>query len=139
MPEEIDIYVDGSWDTAQQCAKWAFIVVKNNQNIYSNKGIITNPEVNEGQQIGGELKAVIEGVKWCKQNNVSATFWHDYIGIKMWCADIFGGKPWKTNKKYTKAYRDYILNNKQFIKEFKWVKGHADCYWNNKVDELAGS
>jgi ribonuclease HI len=135
----INVYTDGSWDVKGKFAKWAFIAVQDDKVIHQEKGEIHNAEVNEGQQIGGELKAVIQAVVWAKKNNHKIVVYHDYIGIRSWIADIYNEKPWNTNKSYTKKYREFMLKNKSYIENMIWIKGHSDNKYNNLVDELAGS
>src|SRR6266542_501791 len=103
----VDIYVDGSFDDLKEVASCAFIVVKEDTVLYKDKGILEG-EINKGRQVCGKLSVVIEGIEYCKKNNKQCNIYFDYNGILKWVADLFGGKPWKTKRFYTKDYRQYI-------------------------------
>lgn len=127
-------YVDGSFDGIN--AKWGFIIVEDNKNIYQDCGIITNPVINEGWQIGGECWSAIQAVQWAKENSKIISVAHDFSGLVLWVGDYFGSPKWKTKKEYTKYYRQFIVQNRQYIKEFIKIKGHSGNLWNDEVDKL---
>lgn len=83
-------------------------------------------------QIAGELKAVIETVAYCKNNNINAISIHfDYNGIEKWAQ----GK-WKANKELTRLYQNYMLRQTLAVNWVK-VKAHSGDKWNDHADELA--
>lgn len=131
----IDIYTDGSFN--KENASWAFICVSEGKEIYREKGMLFG-EINSMWQVGGELAAVMEGIDYCKNNNYKCNIYYDFKGIFKWVADIFNQKPWKTKNKFTQEYREYMWENKYWINSMTWTKSHADCFWNNKVDEFVG-
>lgn len=135
--ETIDIYVDGSFDKSRATAKWAFIAVKDGKKVFSDSGIITDPEIVEGWQIGGEIQAVIEAIKWSKTNSFKALIAHDYNGLYFWVADSWGEKAWRTNKSYNKKYREFVLSNRNWVQGFRKVDAHTGDFWNEMVDGLA--
>lgn len=132
----IDIYTDGSFNGSY--ASWAYIIVNEDKLIHSETGNFSPSDpINAGYQIGGELGAVMEGLKYCKKNRLKGRIFHDYIGIRSWVGDLFGEKPWKTNKFYTKEYRNFVLAHKEFLEDFVKVKGHSGNKWNEEVDKIA--
>lgn len=135
MNNNVDLYVDGSFNGKN--ASWAYIIVKDDITIGRDSGIINDPIINLGFQVGGECKAVMEGLKHCKEKNYKATIYYDYTGLFNWVADLFNKPPWKTNKEYTKNYRNFILENKDLIIGFQKIKSHTGNYFNEEVDKLA--
>lgn len=133
----IDAYVDGSWSVKGKFASWGFIIVENNEVIYQRRGDFApeNP-INEGRQVGGEIGAAAEVVKYCIENNCVSRVHYDYVGIRSWIADIWGEKPWRANKFYTKEYRDFMLANRQYIHEMIKVKSHSGHRMNDFVDKV---
>ena len=133
--EIVDIYTDGNYHSYDGIATWGFVVVKNNKEIYREKGNITDKITLEGWQVGAELEAVKQGIEYCKKNNYKCNIFYDYIGVFNWVKDLFNkGKPWKTKKPYTKEYRKFIGENKDYINSYSWVKGHSGDKFNEEVD-----
>lgn len=128
-------YTDGSFDGKH--ASWAYIIVKDNQIIHKNKGIITDPDKCAGFQIAGECQGVVEALKYAKENNLIIDIYHDYIGLYSWVADLFGDKAWKTNKSYTQEYRENVISLREHLNSFIKVKGHSGNRWNEEVDKYA--
>ena len=131
----MDIYTDGSY--LNGVAKWAFIVVEDDEVVHSASGVITDPTITQGYQVGGETQACIEAVKWAEQTNNKITIFYDFANLRHWVAEIWGEKSWKTNKSYTKRYAEFMIENQEWIKEMIKVKGHSNNYFNNCVDKLA--
>src|SRR6478736_8027631 len=127
----LEIYVDGSF--LNDKAQWAFIVIEDDAVTYSERGQLEG-EVNSMRQIGGELKGVIQAVCYARRVQTPAIIYHDYNGISMWVADLFGGKAWNTNNEWTTKYRDFICKNRKHIHSFVKVKGHTGNKWNEEVD-----
>ena len=137
MESVLDIYVDGSYSNGQ--TKWAFIVVEDDAVIHSNSGVITDPVICEGRQVGGEIQAVIECVEWAKQNKTKINIFYDFANLRHWVSDIWGEKPWKTTKNYTNDYRNFMLRNRSFICKMIKIKSHTGNKYNTLVDELVGA
>lgn len=132
MSNLVDVYVDGSFDG--QNASWAFAVVNKETDsvLFDAKGIITDPDINSGRQVGGEIQAVIEAIDFCKTKGLTAAIHYDYIGIEMWATF-----QWAANKSYTKKYQQFMRQNKQHIHSFVKIKSHTGNKWNEYVDKLA--
>lgn len=62
----------------------------------------------------------------------------DYIGCRNWIIDTINPKtkPWKTNKEFTKEYRKFCLENRDYINDIVKVKGHSGDQWNEYADKL---
>ena len=133
-PNLVDVYVDGSFDG--QNASWAFAVIDpiKDSVIFEDKGVITDPDINSGRQIGGEVQAVIEAIECCKRNSLIAIIYYDYIGIEEWARCR-----WVANKSYTKRYQEYMMVNGQYFHRFVKIKSHTGNKWNEYVDKLAKS
>lgn len=127
-------FTDGSFNGTN--SSWAYVIIDDKENIIKQDKGILDGKINSMHQIGGEIFAVQNAVFYCKENNLKCEIHHDYIGIKHWVADIWGEKPWKAKNEWTKAYREFILNNKEVIHSMVWVKSHADNKWNNFIDKI---
>ncbi len=135
--EVVKVYVDGSYKYGK--AAWAFVALDGDTVLMEQNGIINDPEVNSGHQIGGECQAVLRALAWAAEYNKQLIIYFDYVGLKSWIADLLNPRlrPWATNKKYTAEYRRICLIHKDYIKDFVKVKGHSGDKWNDYVDKLA--
>lgn len=130
MLTPIDIYTDGSFNGKN--ASWAFVAVQNDSILFKNKGIITDPDVNSGYQIGGEVQAVIEAIKYCEANSLAAKIHYDYAGVENWAT-----LAWRANKPYTIKYQQFMQEKEKFIAGFVKIKSHSGNKWNEWVDKFA--
>ena len=84
------------------------------------------------RQFGGELKSVIETLKWCDENNVKKIrINYDYDGIEK-----FASGKWKSGNELSKDYVNFIRQTNVEI-EWRHIKSHTGNIKNNKVDLLA--
>jgi ribonuclease HI len=91
----------------------------------------TIPDTNF-RQFGGELKSVIETIKWCQDNNVKKVrINYDYQGIEK-----FATGKWKAGNTLSKEYVNFILKTKTEI-EWRHIKSHTGNLKNDKADLLA--
>ncbi|MDR3071724.1 MAG: hypothetical protein LBU29_03950 [Endomicrobium sp.] len=91
----------------------------------------TIPE-NQFRQFGGELKSVIETLKWCHTNSVKKIrINYDYQGIEK-----FATGKWKAKNILSIEYIDFICKAKTEI-EWKHIKGHTGNIGNDRADSLA--
>lgn len=132
----IQIYSDGGF--FNHLPTWGFVVVRDGKVIFTDKGVLSQ-NLSDGRQIAGELRGVMEGVCYCRQNLCKGDFFVDYIGCIGWVQDFFNKykKPWRTNKEYTKEYRDFIYQNLEHINSINWLKGHNKNEFNELADTLA--
>lgn len=134
---KLNCYTDGSFNETTKQASWAFVIIKEDQVIHKNKGIILDENWNSGRQIAGECWAVVNALEWAKQNNYKLDIFFDYAGLKSWIADIWNEKPWKTNKEYTVLYRQKVLELSDHLNTMVKIKGHSGNKWNDFVDSYA--
>ncbi|MDR3307053.1 MAG: hypothetical protein LBS61_05245 [Endomicrobium sp.] len=84
------------------------------------------------RQFGGELKSVLETLKWCDENYVEKIrINYDYEGIEKFAL----GK-WKAGNELSKEYVDFICRTKVEI-EWRHIKSHTGNIKNDKADLLA--
>lgn len=129
----LSIYTDGSFQ--ENKGVWGFIAYDFTGQIHKNKGIIEDPKWNTGRQIAAECEGVIKALEWCREQNHKCTIYYDYIGLRAWVADIWGDKPWRTNKEYTILYRQKVLGYVDLLIDMRWVKGHSGVVGNESVDK----
>lgn len=123
-------FTDGSNDLDKK-ASWAVIIVQNGAVIDQKSGVLTG-EICSLRNIAGELKAIMEAVVWAKQNNVTITVCHDLESAERWA----NGK-WKTNNKWTRSYKKFIDDNRQYIVVFQKILAHSGNTFNEMADKLA--
>ena len=127
-----EVDVDGS--CFNDSTSYAAIVRKDGKVIKEISGLVNTDRIKSSRQITGEIKAVIEAVKFCNANEIEEIrLYYDYNGLKYWALG-----QWKANLISTKYYRDFM--KKQKIK-IEWVKisSHTGVFWNEQVDILAKS
>jgi ribonuclease HI len=84
------------------------------------------------RQFAGELKSVIETIKWCHNNNIKKIrINYDYKGIEK-----FITAEWKAKNNISKEYTEFILKSKVEI-EWRHIKSHTGNIRNEKADFLA--
>lgn len=143
----IEIYTDGSCIKTNGGYAAYFKINENEYNVIGNEKNTTNNRM--------ELKAVIEVLKFIQYLTIFDTskiiIYSDskYVinGITIWIINWIN-KGWgsiKNKDLWLELYNEVLLiNNKisQFSTEkreieWKWVKGHSNNIYNNKVDVLA--
>ncbi len=86
----------------------------------------------EFRQFGGELKSVIEALKWCDKNGVKKVrVNYDYQGIEK-----FATGEWKGKNNLSKEYAGFVKNIKTQI-EWRHIKSHTGNPKNDEADALA--
>jgi ribonuclease HI len=86
----------------------------------------------EFRQFGGELKSVVEVIRWCKKNKVSKIrINYDYEGIEKFATDV-----WKPKNELSKKYADYVKKSALQI-EWRHIKSHTGNAKNDEADKLA--
>ena len=126
------VYVDGTWYNGMYGG--GFVVYEDEKIIYQDCGIgKPDPELLAMRNISGEMTAAMRATNWLHKKGLTGTIIHDYTGLAKWVTG-----EWKTNKKYTKMYADYMrwFYNNGIIK-FEWVKGHTNVEGNEIADRLA--
>lgn len=122
--------VDGSFMNG--ITGWAYILRKDGKVKHRDSGTISIPGQKNSHQVAGEIKAVMECAKYCRENGIlNLTLYYDMKGLEHWAK----GR-WKTNTFITKSYREYMQNQKISIDWIK-VQSHTGAKWNEETDKLA--
>jgi ribonuclease HI len=86
----------------------------------------------EFRQFGGELRSVIEVLKWCAANNAAKVrINYDYQGIEK-----FATGEWKPKNNLSKDYVDFVKKANIGI-EWRHIKSHTGNSKNDEADALA--
>ena len=127
--DEVIAYVDGSF--LNKKIGYGSVIMQGNKILHEISGVMDHTYAAH-HQIGGELKAVIETVTWCKKNKINDIhIYYDYKGIEMWAQ----GK-WKAKNELTQKYQAFMV--KQSITfHFHKVAAHSGNRWNEHADMLA--
>ena len=127
-----EVDVDGS--CFNDLTSYGAIIRKDGIVLKEISGLVNTDKIKSSRQITGEIKAVIEAIKYCNAHKIEKIrLYYDYNGLKYWALG-----QWKANIISTKYYRDFM--KKQTI-NIEWVKisSHTGVYWNEMVDKLAKS
>lgn len=124
------IYVDGSFIANN--IGYGYVILKEDKIENEGWGSLYDFTLRRYNQIGGEIRAVLESLKWCKDNNVQVVdLFYDYSGLELWATH-----KWKANSRLTQEYQNNFNDNQIFINWIK-VKSHTNDKWNDYVDQLA--
>ncbi|MCL2484480.1 MAG: reverse transcriptase-like protein [Endomicrobia bacterium] len=86
----------------------------------------------EFRQFGGELRSVIEALKWCAENGVSTVrINYDYEGIEKFSTGV-----WQAKTNLSKNYVDFLRKINIKI-EWRHIKSHTGNSKNDIADKLA--
>jgi ribonuclease HI len=122
-----EAFVDGSY--YNKIVGYGSIVYLENKIKTKISGIILN---SESRQIAGELKSVIETIKWCNKNGIkNIRINYDYFGIEK-----FATGEWKAKNKISIEYKNFI-NNSNINIEWRHINSHTGNIKNNIADNLA--
>ncbi len=122
--------VDGSYFS--EVTSWASIIRKDGEIIAELSGLVDTTGIKNSHQIAGEIKAVIETIKYCRNNKIKKLrLYYDYNGLKYWAKGI-----WRAKIFITQYYQNFMKDVKIDI---DWVKieSHTGVYWNELADKLA--
>ena len=129
MASEWKAYVDGSY--YHKKIGYGAILIRNNEIVKELFGLVPK-EFSHSRQVGGELYAVIQVVKWCLKEKIKEiTIYFDYWGIQKWVTG-----EWRANLQLTQNYTSFIRNS-NVLSHWQKVRSHSDDQWNQHVDELA--
>jgi ribonuclease HI len=131
MPEtesEYEIYVDGAFES--DLVAYGVVILKSGQFHAALYGIAKTDT--EHRQVGGEITAVAEALRWCKTHNVTAiTLYYDYEGLEAWATGRY-----RTKVPLTQAYAEFVRESGVQI-TWRKVASHTGVRWNEKADQLA--
>ena len=124
------LFVDGSYIRGQ--IGYGYLVIIAGQLVKSESGAVNDPEATSSHQVGGELKAVVEALKWCQSQGIDAvTIYYDLENTARWARGEYRAK-----MPLTKNFKNFIDDCEIDI-DWHHVSGHSGCYWNDRVDKLA--
>ncbi|PRX34770.1 ribonuclease HI [Orenia metallireducens] len=128
--EEYKIYVDGSYLDGN--IGYGLVVLKGDKVVDELSGYVSDPDAQDSRQVGGELVATQEAVRWCQQRGIKrVAIYYDLENIKKWATGEY-----KTNKPLTQNFKDFMDSVNIEINWHK-VKAHTGVKWNERADELA--
>ncbi len=126
---DICAYVDGSFLNGR--IGYGAVILRDNELLHEISGGL-DETYSAHHQIGGELKAVLESVTWCKKNKIGELhIYYDYKGIEMWAK----GK-WKAKNDLTQKYQEYMIRQ-EIVFHFHKIAAHTGNRWNDYADQLA--
>lgn len=130
IKHQYEIYVDGSFING--ATGYGAVILKNGKVVDELSGAVAASEVNNTRQVAGELIAVKEALKWCREHSIAeVSIYYDYLGIEKWATG-----QWKTNQPLTKEYALFVRECPIKIHWHK-VASHTGNRWNDRADALA--
>ncbi|WP_083189861.1 RNase H family protein [Orenia metallireducens] len=128
--EEYKIYVDGSYLDGK--IGYGLVVLKDDKVIDELSGYVSDPDAQDSRQVGGELVATKEAIRWCQSRGIKrVAIYYDLDNIKKWATGEY-----KTRKPLTQNFKEFIDSTNIKISWHK-VKAHTGVKWNERADELA--
>jgi len=121
-------YVDGSYVAGK--VGYGAVIIHEGKEIARLSGEVL--ENIEQRQVSGELTAVLEVLRWCGENGVTAIdIVYDLEGIEKWATS-----EWKANTPLT---QHFVATIEATSIEPYWhkVTSHTGVYWNDVADVLA--
>ena len=125
----IKIYTDGAYSSLRDMGGYAFVVLKDEEKIYSY--FFNEPNTTNNRM---EIQAVISALNWLYENNYT----EEEISIYTDSMYVIGSmtKNWKRNKNNDLWDKmDEAIKNLDI--EWKHVKGHSGDKFNELCDTLA--
>ncbi|MDR2676574.1 MAG: reverse transcriptase-like protein [Endomicrobium sp.] len=122
-----EVFVDGSYISGT--VGYGVIIYLGDEIKAELSGVVSDVQF---RQFSGELKSVIEAIKWCQKNAIKKIrINYDYYGVEK-----FITAEWKAKNNTSKEYVEFILKT-HIIIEWRYVKSHTGNTKNEKVDFLA--
>ncbi|MFL6278267.1 MAG: RNase H family protein [Blastocatellia bacterium] len=124
------MYVDGSY--INHATGYAVVILRDGAVVTELCGPVAAIEVNGTRQVAGELRAVEEGLGWCREHEVGEVeIFYDYYGVEKWATGA-----WKANQSMTQAYGQTVRQSGIRIR-WRKVAAHTGNRWNERADQLA--
>lgn len=132
-PDAAIAYVDGSYCGEQKKYAYGCVILYHGKR-HELSGSGTDPQYLGMRNVAGEILASTKAVEWAIEHQAAViVVYHDYAGIQMWADG-----QWKTNRKGTEEYRDFIADARKKIDiQFVKVAAHTGVELNERADALA--
>ncbi len=135
--DEAIAFVDGSYDTNNECSGYGAIVIYGDGRCKELSRHFDRDQSedfislrNVAAELEGVRAAICEAIADKKKK---ITIVYDYSGIENWANDS-----WKANKDITRSYKAFICESKKEISlDFFKVSSHTGVTMNEKADRLA--
>lgn len=126
----VHAWVDGSYLYGR--VGYGAVILKEGSIMAELFGEVVDPIAIQSRQVGGELRAVMEAIRWCRQNGVSeVAVFFDFLNLEKWAIGAY-----KTNNDMTRAYKAYMDKSPVRVVWNK-VPSHTGIAWNDYADRLA--
>lgn len=130
LPTRYQAFVDGSFIDGQ--IGYGAVILDRGQIVAELCGRVDDPEAFSSRQVGGEIRAVMETLEWCKEHGITEiSIFYDFQNIEKWAVGSY-----KTNTPMTQAYKRYIDACGIRI-NWRKVESHTGIALNDRADELA--
>ena len=124
-------FTDGSFNEKTGVYGYGGFVVSDGEK-YPISGSGNDPEAAVSRNVAGEVLGAMAAVKKAAELNLNElTIYYDYEGIRAWALG-----QWKTNKRLTAEYADFMKNCGLAI-SFIHVKAHTGIDGNEEADRMA--
>lgn len=123
-------YVDGSFIDGH--VGYGAVILEHGHIVAEISGLVDSPDAFSSRQVAGEIRAVLEVLKWCENKGIDQiAIFYDFQNIEKWATGEY-----RTNTPMTQAYKKAIDQCRISI---TWVKveSHTGVPMNDRADELA--
>ncbi|NLW02637.1 MAG: hypothetical protein GX027_05145 [Clostridiaceae bacterium] len=130
LPARYQSFVDGSF--IQGRIGYGAVILDRGKPVAELCGSVDDPDALPSRQVGGEIRAVVETLEWCKGHGITEIcIFHDFENVEKWAVGSY-----KTNMPMTREYKQYIDSCGIKIFWYK-VESHTGVGFNERADELA--
>lgn len=130
LPTRYQAFVDGSFIEGQ--IGYGAVILDRGQTVAELFGRVEDPDALSARQVGGEIRAVMETLEWCKKHGIAEiSIFYDFENIEKWAVGSY-----RTNTPMTQAFKRYIDACGIRIHWYK-VESHTGVALNDRADELA--
>ena len=131
---DFEAYTDGSCKRIDgvDYVGYGIVILKSGEVIEQIARTINNDFYKQSYQLGGEVKAVMETIKWCEERNIQEiVISHDLAMLEAWARDRN-----KAKVSISKAYKGFMRKSNVDVIWNK-VKSHNGDKYNHMADKLA--
>jgi len=130
LPCRYQAFVDGSF--IEGSIGYGAVILDQGKPVAELYGRVDDPDAFASRQVGGEIRAVIETLEWCRKNRIAEIcIFYDFENIEKWAVGSY-----KTNTPMTRAFKQYIDTCGIRI-TWRKVESHTGVEFNERADRLA--